>query len=101
MKRRKFITTIATSAGITILPRHVLGGSGYTAPSDRLNVDCRGGKKARCTFESAAPVTEALCLGMISMQTGKKLVWDPVTMTTDMEEANKLIKPYYRPGWEL
>ena len=37
--RREFIkgATLAT-AGITIVPRHVLGGLGYTAPSDKLNI---------------------------------------------------------------
>jgi predicted dehydrogenase len=62
---------------------------------------CRGGKAARCTFESAAPVTEALNLGVIAMRTGKKLIWDPVNMKTNSEEANKLLKPDYRPGWEI
>jgi predicted dehydrogenase len=42
MKRRNFITTTATAAGITIIPRHVLGGIGYIAPSDRLNLACIG-----------------------------------------------------------
>ena len=61
----------------------------------------RGGKPARCTFESAAPITEALNLAVIAMRTGKKLLWDPVNLKTNNEEANKLIKPYYRPGWEI
>lgn len=39
ISRRKFITRTATvAAGITIVPRHVLGGVGYTAPSDTLNI---------------------------------------------------------------
>jgi len=37
--RRKFIKRTATvAAGISIVPRHVLGGVGYTAPSDILNI---------------------------------------------------------------
>jgi len=37
--RRDFIKTMATaSAGFVIVPRHVLGGKGYTAPSDKLNI---------------------------------------------------------------
>lgn len=37
--RRKFINRTATvAAGITIVPRHVLGGIGYKAPSDTLNI---------------------------------------------------------------
>lgn len=61
----------------------------------------RGGKPARCTFDSTAPITEALNLSIIAMRTGKKLTWDPVNFKTNNEEADKLLKPSYRPGWEL
>ena len=64
-------------------------------------VAIKGGKPARCTFQSAAPITEALNLSVIAMRTGKKLTWDAVNMKTNNEEANKLIKPSYRPGWEI
>ena len=38
ISRRDFVTTVAaTTAAVTIVPRHVLG-RGFTAPSDRLNV---------------------------------------------------------------
>ena len=36
--RRQFVGTVATAAGITIVPRHVLGGTGFQAPSDTVNV---------------------------------------------------------------
>lgn len=37
--RRQFIKTAAVaSAGFMIVPRHVLGGKGYIAPSDKLNL---------------------------------------------------------------
>jgi predicted dehydrogenase len=37
--RRKFLAGTAVAAtGLLIVPRHVLGGTGYTAPSDRLNI---------------------------------------------------------------
>lgn len=39
ISRRKFISRTATvAAGISIVPRHVLGGVGYKAPSDTLNI---------------------------------------------------------------
>ena len=39
MKRKDFLTKMSlASAGITIIPRHVLGGVGYTAPSDTLYI---------------------------------------------------------------
>jgi predicted dehydrogenase len=36
--RRDFLKTAAAAAGLTILPRHILGGPGRTAPSDRLRL---------------------------------------------------------------
>ncbi|MFD2889681.1 Gfo/Idh/MocA family protein [Chitinophaga cymbidii] len=39
ISRRSFLTNSATAAaGFMIVPRHVLGGKGYTAPSDKLRV---------------------------------------------------------------
>ncbi|HEX2977165.1 MAG TPA: Gfo/Idh/MocA family oxidoreductase [Bacteroidales bacterium] len=39
LTRRDFLGTAGVAAaGITIIPRHVLGGTGYTAPSDLINV---------------------------------------------------------------
>ena len=39
MDRRKFIgSAVATAATITVVPRHVLGGVGYVAPSDKITV---------------------------------------------------------------
>ncbi len=39
ISRRKFIGgTMAAVAGVSIVPRHVLGGVGYKAPSDTLNI---------------------------------------------------------------
>jgi len=43
LTRREFIGSTATAAaGMLIVPRHVLGGPGYTAPSDVLNIGCVG-----------------------------------------------------------
>ncbi len=39
MNRRQFLgSTVAASAAFSIVPRHVIGGSGFKAPSDRLNI---------------------------------------------------------------
>ncbi len=44
LSRRSFLAhTAAIGAGVTIVPRHVLGGRGYTAPSDQLNLLMVGG----------------------------------------------------------
>jgi predicted dehydrogenase len=38
ISRRTFVGTMAAATGIMIVPRHVLGGPGYQAPSDKLNI---------------------------------------------------------------
>ena len=38
MNRRKFLETAAVSACFTIVPRHVLGGSGVVPPSDKITL---------------------------------------------------------------
>ena len=38
MSRRNFMGAAAATAAFTIVPRHVLGGSGQTAPSEKLNI---------------------------------------------------------------
>jgi predicted dehydrogenase len=60
--RRNFIPGAA--AVFTILPRHVLGGPGYTPPSDKLNIGAIGvggmGKSyiAGCSSENIAAIAE-------------------------------------------
>jgi predicted dehydrogenase len=38
MNRREFLKTAAATTAFTIVPRHVLGGNGHTAPSDKVNI---------------------------------------------------------------
>ena len=39
VSRRDFLSdAAATAAAFTIIPRYVLGGTGYTAPSEKLNI---------------------------------------------------------------
>jgi predicted dehydrogenase len=43
ISRRDFIGRTALAVGaFSIVPRHVLGGNGYTPPSDKLNIACVG-----------------------------------------------------------
>lgn len=46
--RRNFVKNTALASSIFIVPRHVLGGPGFLAPSDRLNIAAigAGGKGA-------------------------------------------------------
>lgn len=42
MNRRDFLASTAAVAAFTIVPRHVLGGPGYTPPSEKLNIAAIG-----------------------------------------------------------
>lgn len=61
--RRKFIQTAALGlAAFTIVPRHVLGGNGYLAPSDQLTKGVIGvGAMGRGHFNYAGTRTVAIC----------------------------------------
>ena len=53
--RRAFIKNSAIASSFFIVPRHVLGGVGYTPPSDRLNLAAIGaGGKGRSDIELAS-----------------------------------------------
>jgi predicted dehydrogenase len=68
--RRRFLSnTTATAAaafGFQIVPRHVLGGPGYTAPSEKLNLGCigvggQGGGDIADLFSTGLVNIAALC----------------------------------------
>ncbi len=63
ISRRNFVGGVTAAAGAMIVPRHVLGGNGYRAPSDKLNIATVGaggmgaGNTDRCSGENIV----ALC----------------------------------------
>jgi len=62
--RREFLGVSATAAaGMMIVPRHVLGGPGITAPSDKLNIGCVGvgGKGTSDIWSVSSENIVALC----------------------------------------
>ena len=54
---------------------------------------------AGSNFEYSVPFTEMVCLGTMAIQVGKKLTWDSAAMKTNLPEADKLLYPTYRKGW--
>jgi hypothetical protein len=40
--RREFLGAVGAMATVSIVPRHVLGGSGQLPPSERMNIGCVG-----------------------------------------------------------
>jgi len=63
----------------------------------------RAGKQALSNFGVAGPYTETLLMASISSRfPGQKLEWDSENVRfTNSDEANRLVKPTCRKGWEL
>ncbi|MEM1109778.1 MAG: Gfo/Idh/MocA family oxidoreductase [Planctomycetota bacterium] len=62
---------------------------------------CKGEEEARSPFSVAGPLSQVLCLGMISQRLGGELAFDRETKKfTNSEEANALLDPAPRAGWD-
>lgn len=53
ISRRKFLGNAATLSAFLIVPRHVLGGRGYTAPSDQVHLGFIGSGRQAITLQKA------------------------------------------------
>ncbi len=64
---------------------------------------CKEGTPTESNFDFAAPLTEALLLGTISVRLGGvQLLWDSAAMqVTNVKEANNYLHYEYRKGWSL
>jgi len=63
---------------------------------------CKGGDPACSNFDVAAPFVEWMLLGVIALRHEGKLEYDPEKMRiTNNVEANKLLRPTFRKGWEF
>ena len=63
---------------------------------------CKGGAPACSNFDISGPFTEWILLGVIALRVDGKLEWDSERMRfTNSAEANELIRPKYRKGWQL
>jgi predicted dehydrogenase len=64
---------------------------------------CKDGNPASSNFEYGGPLTEMVLLGVLAIrQPNKRLEWDGPSQTiTNDEDANALVNPPVRAGWEL
>jgi Oxidoreductase family, NAD-binding Rossmann fold/Oxidoreductase family, C-terminal alpha/beta domain len=63
---------------------------------------CKGGDPACSNFDVAAPFVEWMLLGVVALRNEGKLEYDSEKMRiTNNTEANKLLKPVFRKGWEF
>jgi predicted dehydrogenase len=62
----------------------------------------RGGARPYSHIDHSVPLTEAVLLGCISQRVAGELKWDAKRCRfTNSDEANKLLKPLVRKGWEI
>ncbi|MCP5543757.1 MAG: Gfo/Idh/MocA family oxidoreductase [Akkermansiaceae bacterium] len=62
---------------------------------------CKGEMECKSTMAVAAPLTQVFLLGVIAQHLGGKLAFDPATRRfTNNDEANALLNPPPRAGWE-
>lgn len=62
----------------------------------------RGGARPFSHIDHSVPLTELVLLGCISQRIPGELKWDASACRfTNSSEANKLLKPYVRDGWEI
>ncbi len=93
MKRRNFLNTSLAMAGIMVIPRHVLGGNGFIAPSDRLNkaiIGVGGMGRGHIGYEDTRVV--AICdVDKKHLEQAKQMIPNPVKTYHDFREL--LLQP--------
>ena len=63
---------------------------------------CKGGPKTESNFAYAAQLTEGLLVGYLAQRLGKRIEWDAKAMKAKgLPEADRLIHPMFRAGWEI
>ncbi|GMW03059.1 MAG: dehydrogenase [Candidatus Hydrogenedentota bacterium] len=64
---------------------------------------CKDGSPASANFEYGGALTEMVLLGVLAIRKkDRKLQWDSANLkVTNDDDANTLINPPYREGWEL
>jgi uncharacterized membrane protein YgcG len=104
------LSTVERGEGVKLLPEDKW--KDYTLPSQVLTRSpghmadwvraCKGGDMSCSDFSISVPYVEWVLLGVIAFRVPGKLMWDSKMMRfTNSEEANKLLKPIFRKGWEL
>lgn len=77
-------------------------GGGDDAMKREWVAACKGGPAPFSNFEYAGIFTEAMLLGNVAIQAGKKIEWDGANMKIpNAPEAEQYLKREYRAGWAL
>jgi Oxidoreductase family, NAD-binding Rossmann fold/Oxidoreductase family, C-terminal alpha/beta domain len=105
-----YMATTSRGEGVWLLPASRW--AEYKLPPQLLNRGvnhqqdwiraCKGGAPGVSEFAVATKYIEWLSLGAIALRVPGKLIWDAKNRRfSNSEEANKLLKPYLRKGWDL
>lgn len=99
MKRREFIAKgIVSSLAFTIVPRVVLGGNGFLAPSDRINLGFIGvGKQSYTLMNGLNRCKEIVSLAACDVDRNKLAAFIAATTKkqTELSKAQVEIKAYH------
>ena len=99
--RRKFLGTAAGAAAFTLVPRHVLGGPGYVAPSDKITLAYIGvGTQGLREMLDLLPVPEIQIVAVCdpSKDAVEYRDWDRNSLLNNIRRT--LGKPDWRAGSE-
>ena len=63
---------------------------------------CKGGEPSSANFDAVGRMVEVVLMGAIAERVGEKLHWDKATCQfTNSPQANELVHPAFRKGWEV
>ncbi|MBW7892123.1 MAG: Gfo/Idh/MocA family oxidoreductase [Chitinophagaceae bacterium] len=96
MRRKEFIkNTLMSAAAVTIVPRHVLGGKGFTAPSDRINLGYIGtGKQASGLMRNISGTKETLVVAACDVDRKKLARFVSQAEEANAKKTSTSVKPY-------
>lgn len=96
MHRKAFIkNTLLSAAAFTIIPRHVLGGRGYIAPNDRVNLGFIGvGKQARGLLSGMAALPEVMTIAASDVDKKKLDHFIQLAKTANAKKSNTDVTGY-------
>jgi hypothetical protein len=102
MNRRKFISSAAaTAATITVVPRYVLGGTGYVAPSDKItvaNIGCGTQGLREMPWLLQNPDIQVVAVCDVNKLTTDYLDWSPEGLRNSIR--NTLGDPDWGAGYK-
>ncbi|MCA5003722.1 Gfo/Idh/MocA family protein [Sphingobacterium bovistauri] len=96
MKRGDFLKNTALAlAGITIVPRHVLGGNNFLAPSDRINLGYIGvGKQVGTLMNGLAKLPETMIIAASDVDQRKLTRFISSANQVNAKKSNKNVEGY-------